>query len=198
MSKQAICPGSAPSVQDVSQKEASRRANPDRAGSAPLPRQIPGRLTARGFVRNRLKNPSQTSGRQETMDLKHRIRKAFSVDTYSLDAAIRNVNRLKWGLRNLPGYFQTVGGTYLDPAARSQLAERRRKLQVEELLAQLDKQELERIRLRYEDGRDSIWPKYLDARKWLSRNIDYARRFGWLLAPPQDTLDLGCGAGYFL
>ena len=132
------------------------------------------------------------------MNLKHRIKKAFSADTYSLDAGIRNVNRLKWGLKNLPAYFQTVGRTYFDPVARSQLTERKRKLHVEELLAQLDRQELERIRLQYEDGRDSIWSKYLDARKWLSRNIDYARRFGWLLAPPRDTLDLGCGAGYFL
>jgi SAM-dependent methyltransferase len=132
------------------------------------------------------------------MDLKHRIKKAFSADTYSLAAGVRNVNRLKWGLKNLPAYFQTVGRIYLDPAARSQLSERRRRLHVDELLAQLDSQELERIRLRYEDGSDSIWSKYLDARKWLGRNIDYARRFGWLLDPPRDTLDLGCGAGYFL
>jgi SAM-dependent methyltransferase len=132
------------------------------------------------------------------MDLKHRIKKAFSPDTYSVAAGVRNVNRLKWGLKNLPAYLQMVGRIYLDPAARSQLTERRRKLQVEELLTQLDSQELERIRLRYEDGSDSIWSKYLDARKWLARNIDYARRFGWLLDPPRDTLDLGCGAGYFL
>jgi SAM-dependent methyltransferase len=132
------------------------------------------------------------------MELKHRIKKAFSPDTYSLAAGARNVNRLKWGLKNLPAYFQTVGRIYLDPAARSQLTERRRKLHIDELLAQLDSQELERIRLRYEDGSDSIWPKYLDTRKWLDRNIDYARRFGWLLDPPRDTLDLGCGAGYFL
>lgn len=132
------------------------------------------------------------------MDLKHRIKKAFSPDTYSVAAGVRNVNRLKWGLKNLPAYLQMVGRIYLDPAARSQLTERRRKLQVEELLTQLDSQELERIRLRYEDGSDSIWSKYLDARKWLARNIDYAKRFGWLLDPPRDTLDLGCGAGYFL
>ena len=132
------------------------------------------------------------------MDLKHRIKKAFSPDTYSVAAGVRNVNRLKWGLKNLPAYLQMVGRIYLDPAARSQLTERRRKLQVEELLTQLDSQELERIRLRYEDGSDSIWSKYLDARKWLARNIDYARRFNWLLDPPRETLDLGCGAGYFL
>jgi SAM-dependent methyltransferase len=132
------------------------------------------------------------------MDLKHRIKKAFSPDIYSVAAGVRNVNRLKWGLKNLPAYLQMVGRIYLDPAARSQLTERRRKLQVEELLTQLDSQELERIRLRYEDGSDSIWSKYLDARKWLARNIDYAKRFGWLLDPPRDTLDLGCGAGYFL
>jgi SAM-dependent methyltransferase len=132
------------------------------------------------------------------MDLRHRIKKAFSPDTYSLDAAVRNANRLKWSLQNLPAYLQTLRKINLDPAARSQLIERKRKLRLEELMAQLDQRELERIRLQYLDGADSIWSKYLDARKWLARNIDYAERFGWILDPPQDTLDLGCGAGYFL
>jgi SAM-dependent methyltransferase len=132
------------------------------------------------------------------MELSHRIKKVFSSDTYSLDAAVRNVNRLKWSLKNFPTYLRTMGGTYLDPAARSRLVERKRKMRVEDLLAQLDQKELEGIRLRYEDGTDSIWSKYLDARKWLGRNIDYAKRFGWILNPPRDTLDLGCGAGYFL
>jgi SAM-dependent methyltransferase len=132
------------------------------------------------------------------MDLSHRIKKAFSSDTYSLDAAVRNVNRLKWSLKNLPANLRTLRKTYLDPSARSQFIERKRKMRVEELLAQLDERELEGIRLRYADGSDSIWSKYLDARKWLARNIDYAERFGWILDPPRDTLDLGCGAGYFL
>src|ERR1700746_995682 len=132
------------------------------------------------------------------MDLRHRIKKAFSPDTYSLDAAVRNANRLKWSMKNLPAYLKTLRKIYLDPAARSQFTERKRKLSVEKLMAQLDQRELERIRLQYAEGSDSIWPKYLDARKWLVRNIDYAERFGWFLNPPRDTLDLGCGAGYFL
>ena len=132
------------------------------------------------------------------MDLLHRIKKAFSPGTYSLDAAARNANRLKWGLKNLPAYLRTLRKTYIDPSVRSQFFERKRKLRVEELLAQLDQHELERIRLQYAEGSDSIWSKYLDARKWLARNIDYAERFGWVLDPPRDTLDLGCGAGYFL
>src|ERR1700730_7695441 len=132
------------------------------------------------------------------MDLLHRIKKAFSPGTYSLDAAARNANRLKWSLRNWPANLRTLRKTYFDPTARSQFLERKRKLCVEELLAQLDQRELERIRLQYAEGSDSIWSKYLDARKWLARNIDYAERFGWLLDPPRDTLDLGCGAGYFL
>jgi SAM-dependent methyltransferase len=132
------------------------------------------------------------------MDLSHRIKKVFSPETYSLDAAFRNVNRLKWSLKNSPAYFGTLGETYLDPAARARLNERKRKMHLEGLLAQLDQRELERIRLQYEGGSDSIWSKYLDARKWLARNIDYAERFGWVLNPPRDTLDLGCGAGYFL
>ena len=132
------------------------------------------------------------------MDLQHRIKKAFSPNTYSLGAAVRNLNRLNWGLKNLPAYLQTLSRNYLDPAARFQLAERRRKLQVENLLAQFDQHELEQILLRYAGGSDSIWSKYLDARKWLARNVDYAERFGWVLDPPRDTLDLGCGAGSFL
>ena len=93
------------------------------------------------------------------MDLSHRIKKAFSSDTYSLDAAVRNVNRLKWSLKNLPANLRTLRKTYLDPSARSQLIERKRKMRVEELLAQLDERELEGIRLRYADGSDSIWSK---------------------------------------
>src|ERR1700737_2621894 len=99
------------------------------------------------------------------MDLLHRIKKAFSPDTYSLDAAARNANRLKWSLKNLPAYLRTLRKTYLDPAGRSVFFERKRKLRVEELLAQLDQRELKRIRLQYAEGSDSIWSKYLDARK---------------------------------
>jgi SAM-dependent methyltransferase len=132
------------------------------------------------------------------MDFKRKIEKAFSSDAYSLDAAVRNVNRLKWSLKNFPAYLRKTGKTYIDPASRSQLAERKRKLHVEELLKQLDEKELEGIRFRYSGGSDSIWSKYLDARKWLARNIVYAKRFGWILDPPRNTLDLGCGAGYFL
>ncbi len=104
--------------------------------------------------------------------------------TYSLDAAVRNVNRLKWNMQNLPGYLRTLRKTYLDPVARSQFVERKRKLRVEELLAQLDQRELERIRLQYRVD-NSFWSKYLDARKWLARNIDYAEKFGWFLDPPR-------------
>jgi SAM-dependent methyltransferase len=132
------------------------------------------------------------------MNISHRIKKAFSPETYSLDAAVRNLNRFKWKVKNLPADLQTLRKTYLDPVARSRLIERKSKLTVDKLLAQLDQRELERIRLQYQGGSDSIWSKYLDARKWLERNIDYAKRFGWLTHPPRDTLDLGCGAGYFL
>jgi SAM-dependent methyltransferase len=132
------------------------------------------------------------------MDFAKKIKKAFSAETYSPDAALRNVNRLKWNLTNFPDYLRKLGTTYLDPAARGRLAERKRTMEVEHLLGQLDQTELEGIRLRYSGGSDSIWSKYLDARKWLDRNIVYAKRFGWILDPPRDTLDLGCGAGYFL
>ena len=152
-------------------------------------------LTMSGFVEI---EASSLEWFSTAMDLSHRIKKAFFPRTYSLDAAVRNVNRLKWNMQNLPGYLRTLRKTYLDPVARSQFVERKRKLRVEELLAQLDQRELERIRLQYEGGSNSIWSKYLDARKWLARNIDYAEKFGWFLDPPRDTLDLGCGAGYFL
>ena len=112
------------------------------------------------------------------MDLSHRIKKAFSSDTYSLDAAVRNVNRLKWSLKNLPANLRTLRKTYLDPSARSQFIERKRKMRVEELLAQLDERQLEGIRLRYADGSDSIWSKY-----WTPEN-------GWLvtLITPKDLV----------
>jgi SAM-dependent methyltransferase len=132
------------------------------------------------------------------MDFTQKIKKTFSPDTYSLDAAVRNVNRLKWSLKNFPAYLRTLGTTYFEPSARSRLVERKRKIRMEEILAQLDTGELEEIRRRYVDGSVSIWPKYLDARKWLDHNLVYAKRFGWILNPPRDTLDLGCGAGYFL
>jgi SAM-dependent methyltransferase len=50
----------------------------------------------------------------------------------------------------------------------------------------------------YAGREQSIWTKYLDARKWLTRNAKQVRKLGLVLNPPRDVLDLGCGAGYFL
>ncbi len=88
------------------------------------------------------------------MDFAKKNKKGGSADTYTLDAAVRNVNRLKWNLTNLPDYLRKLGATSLDPAARAQLAERERTIQVEHLPGQLDQTELEGIRLRYSGGSD--------------------------------------------
>jgi hypothetical protein len=63
-------------------------------------------------------------------------------------------------MKNLPANLRTLRKTYFDPTARSQFLERKRKLCVEELLAQLDQRELERIRLQYAEGSDSIWSNH--------------------------------------
>ena len=45
---------------------------------------------------------------------------------------------------------------------------------------------------------DVFWTKYLDAPKWLTLNIRYAKELGLIEKPPKSVLDLGCGGGFFL
>ena len=132
------------------------------------------------------------------MEPAHRLRKIFSQDTYSKEAAVRNLRRLSWKMRNAPDWTATLCQHVLKAEARKNLAARQRVLNPETLLARADRAQLERIRLSYSDGKSSYWTKYLDPAKWFSINIKYVKRFGWVLNPPEDVLDLGCGGGFFL
>jgi SAM-dependent methyltransferase len=132
------------------------------------------------------------------MDFTHRIKKAFRLDTYTAGAAVRNLQRIRWTLKNTPWRIRTVLSVYLNRELRNQLRADKQKLKIDHLLAQIDMQELDRIVQTYASREQSIWTKYLDARKWLTRNAKQVRKLGLVLNPPRDVLDLGCGAGYFL
>ena len=132
------------------------------------------------------------------MDFTEKIKKAFRLDTYTTGAAVRNVHRIRWTIKNTPCHIRTVLRVYLNREQRNQLRARKQKLQIDHLLAQVNMQDLGRIKQTYASGEQSIWTKYLDARKWLTRNAQYVRTLGLVLNPPRDVLDLGCGAGYFL
>ena len=132
------------------------------------------------------------------MDFTQKIKKAFRLDTYTDGAAVRNLHRIRWTLKNTPWRIRTVLSVYLDRELRNQRRAGKQKLKIDHLLAQIDMQELDRIVQTYASREQSIWTKYLDARKWLTRNAKLVRKLGLVLNPPRDVLDLGCGAGYFL
>ena len=132
------------------------------------------------------------------MDFKEKIKKAFRLDTYTTGAALRNLHRIRWTLNEAPKRIRTVLSVYLNPELRNQLRARNQNLKIDHLLTQIDIQELGRIAQTYAGGEQSIWTKYLDTRKWLTRSAQQVRKLGLVLTPPGDVLDLGCGAGYFL
>ena len=132
------------------------------------------------------------------MDFKQKLKKAFQLDTYAIGAGIRNVSRLRWFLKNAPGHLRSVTKIRSDPALRRDLRARKQRLKIDHLLAQIDARQLDEIARTYAAGEQSKWTKYLDARKWLVRSTEQARKLGLVLNPPRDVLDLGCGAGYFL
>src|ERR1700730_12727724 len=132
------------------------------------------------------------------MDFKQKLKKAFQLDTYALGAGIRNVNRVRWFLKNAPDRLRSVVKIRSDPALRRDLRARKQRLKIDHLLAQIDARQLDEIARTYAGGEQSKWTKYLDARKWLVRSTEQARKLGLVLTPARDVLDLGCGAGYFL
>ena len=83
---------------------------------------------------------------------------------------------------------------------QQRIRERKLSLTVENLLANVPPGELERVqKLSEQENTDDVfWTKYLDANKWLTLNIRYAKELGLVETPPQDVLDLGCGGGFFL
>ena len=132
------------------------------------------------------------------MEFSRKIKKAFRFDTYTGEAGVRNLYRIRWTLKDAPRYFQTILRVYSNRDLREQLRIRKQKLKIDFLLAQIDRSELKRILDTYTPGDRSTWKKYLDPVKWLTRSVQQARKLGLVLSPPRDVLDLGCGAGYFL
>ncbi|MBV8142253.1 MAG: class I SAM-dependent methyltransferase [Verrucomicrobia bacterium] len=132
------------------------------------------------------------------MDFTYKIKKAFRPETYNTAAAARNVYRLRWAMKVAPKKIRTLLSVYLDREQRDLLRARKKKLNIDRLLSQIDGQALGRIAQTYASGEQSIWTKYLDARKWLIRNVRLLKKLGLLIDPPREVLDLGCGAGYFL
>ena len=132
------------------------------------------------------------------MNLLRKIEKAFRLDTYTSGAALRNLNRLQWILKNGSADLRTYRRTLLNRELRQQWRARRQTQKIDYLLARIDRQELDRINKTYASGENSIWTKYLDTRKWIERSLQQVRRLGLVLNPPRDVLDLGCGSGYFL
>jgi SAM-dependent methyltransferase len=132
------------------------------------------------------------------MNLTRKIKKAFRLDTYTSGAALRNLNRLRWILKNGSADIRTYLRTSLSRELRQQWCARRQTQKIDYILARIDRQELDRITKTYASGENSIWTKYLDTRKWIERSLQQVRRLGLVLNPPRDVLDLGCGSGYFL
>jgi SAM-dependent methyltransferase len=132
------------------------------------------------------------------MNLARKIKKAFRLDTYTSDAALRNLNRLQWILKSGSADVRTFLRTLLNRELRQQWRARLQTQKIDYFLARIDQQELARITKTYASGENSIWTKYLDNRKWIERSLQQVKRLGLVLNPPRDVLDLGCGAGYFL
>jgi SAM-dependent methyltransferase len=141
---------------------------------------------------------SEDSGEEQKVNFKEKIKKAFRLDTYTAGAGLRNLHRIRWALNKAPERIRTVLSVYLDRDLRNQVRARNQNLKIDHLLTQIDIGELGRIAQKYAGGDQSIWTKYLDARKWLTRSAQQARKLGLVLTPPDEVLDLGCGAGYFL
>ncbi len=80
------------------------------------------------------------------------------------------------------------------------MRERRRLLTVENLMQSINPADLAKVQelSKRENLDDVFWTKYLDADKWLTLNIRYAKELGLLDRPARSVLDLGCGGGFFL
>jgi hypothetical protein len=80
------------------------------------------------------------------MDFTQKIKKTFRRDTYTVGAGVRNLHRIRWTLKNTPWHIRTVLRVYLNREQRNQLHARKQKLKIDHLLAQIDVQELDRIK----------------------------------------------------
>ena len=98
---------------------------------------------------------------------------------------------------------QKIGKLFHPDGYRSAWAGMRRMafpLRTGEFVAKLDREGLERIRVKYDvPGEKVKAAKYLDISEWMPTNVKRARDIGIRRAPPGlRVLDIGSGAGWFL
>lgn len=132
------------------------------------------------------------------MTFSQKIQKAFVLKTYTRASSIQGLRRLLWHTKNFPKALQFYFSARRNRQHLKAVLERQSHIKMENLLKHIDTAQLERIRDKYQDGKYSFWFKYLDVEKWLTLNMRYVRELGLIDHPPQDVLDLGCGAGFFL
>ena len=121
------------------------------------------------------------------MTFTHKLKKAFQPQTY--------FGQGKAGAGGPVARYRA----WQEHREQQRIRERRLSLTVENLLASVPPGELERVQAlsQRENMDDVFWTKYLDAHKWLTLNIRYAKELGLVERPPRDVLDLGCGGGVF-
>ncbi len=124
-----------------------------------------------------------------SMTFTHKIRKAFHPATY-----------LGQGKDGQGGGLVARYQAWRAHREQQRIRERKLSLTIENLLADVPPGELARVQTlsEQENMDDVFWTKYLDAPKWLTLNIRYAKELGLVDRPPRDVLDLGCGGGFFL
>jgi SAM-dependent methyltransferase len=71
-------------------------------------------------------------------------------------------------------------------------------LPVSRFMSEIDQAELKRLWETYSVPGTREWPKYVEAERFLKVNIRRVQDIGLDRMPPQQILDLGSGAGYFL
>ncbi len=125
------------------------------------------------------------------MTLIHKIQKAFQWRTYSRDCEGKDAGRTS-------DQGKTLG--WRERREQQRIVARRQSLTVENLLKPIAPVELAKVQeLSARENMDDVfWTKYLDANKWLTLNIRYAKELGLIEKPPRSVLDLGCGGGFFL
>ena len=123
------------------------------------------------------------------MTFAHKVRKAFSLKTYT-------GSRFPRSLANVPAALRERRERRLAEECKR----RKRELTVENVLRGMDPAALARLQERKaeENMTDVFWTTDLDAEKWVKLNIRYASELGLIREPPRSVLDIGCGGGFFL
>lgn len=129
------------------------------------------------------------------MTLLRKIQKAFEWKTYARKRVVKETGKVKGTKENQEEILSRE-----ENRLRKRRAERKKLLTIENLLKDVAPADLAKVQeLSARENLDDVfWTKYLDANKWLTLNIRYAKELGMLDKPPESVLDLGCGGGFFL